>query len=179
MGLKKPLLLVNNKRLIDLAISRIQHLFKRVIVVVKEGMDAILPYETVFDHFEDFSPLFGIYEGLRHSDEKFNFVLACDMPFANPDLVSYMLKRAEEEDAHVVVPAYRGFFEPLFACYSKECLSNIEKAIESHNLKVTSFYRGLKVVELREDEVRKFDEKFLSFTNINTREDLERILLDG
>ncbi len=176
MGSSKPHLLVNNKRLVDIVASRLKTLFDETLVVVKKGMDIIDPYNTVKDNFDDYSPLFGILEGLKNSSSFINFVIACDMPFVQPELVRFLVRKASETQADAVVPVVNGYYEPLCAVYTKNCIKAIEEAIWEGNLKVTSFYSKVKVCAASEDLIKQYDESLWSFVNINTREDLKRVI---
>lgn len=176
MGSSKPHLLVNNKRLIDIVASKLKPLFDETIVVVKKGMDIIEPYNTVKDNFDGYSPLYGILEGLKNSSSFINFVIACDMPFVQPELIRFLVRKAGETQADVVVPVVNGFYEPLCAVYTKNCIKAIEESIREGNLKVTSFYSKVKVYAVPEDLIKQYDESLWSFVNINTREDLKRVI---
>lgn len=174
MGHSKPHLLVNNKRLIDLVSFQISDLFDELLVVLKGGMREISPYRCVYDNYQDYSPLFGIYTGILYSSSYYNFIIGCDMPFASRELVSFILREAEKSAADVVVPVVRGFYEPLFAVYSKNCIPTIERNIKNGVFKVTSFYDDVRLHVLSEETIMKYDSGLQSFVNINTREDLRK-----
>ncbi|MEO0230231.1 MAG: molybdenum cofactor guanylyltransferase [candidate division WOR-3 bacterium] len=176
MGQLKPHLLINNKRLIDIVASRIASLFSRVIVVSKKGMPPIENYDVVYDDYDEYSPLLGILVGLKYSESLVNFIIACDMPFVQPELVQFLLRMAEDRDADVVVPVNNGFYEPLCAVYSKRCIPFIEEEISQGNLKVTSFYPKVNTVSVPEYLLRQYDASLWSFFNINTKEDLKKAL---
>ena len=65
-------------------------------------------------------PLAGIETGLAASQSDLNFVLACDMPLVNADLVRYLAGLAEGYQA--VVSRLEGWPKPLHAVYRRECL---------------------------------------------------------
>jgi len=173
MGFPKPLLLINRKNLVEIIIERLKILFSEIIVVGK-GKQRIYGKEFIFveDLYEYHSPLVGIYSGLKVSKNQFNFIVACDMPFVNKNLVKYMLKITGDYD--VVVSIVRGYFEPLHAVYTKNTLNVIEEEIERGNLKVTSFYERVNVKEIPEKIVRKHDPELMSFINLNTPKDLKK-----
>jgi len=173
MGFQKPLLLVNRRNLIEIVIERLKDLFSEIIVGGK-GEQRIYGKEFIFveDLYDRRSPLVGIYSGLKASKNQLNFVVACDMPFVNRNLVKYMLKIAGDYD--VVVPVVRGYFEPLHTVYTKNTVNVIEEEIERGNLKVTSFYDRVNVKEIPEKIVRKYDPELMSFINLNTPKDLKK-----
>jgi molybdopterin-guanine dinucleotide biosynthesis protein A len=47
--------------------------------------------------------------------------------------------------------------------------------MDTGNLKITGFYKGLKTMVIPEADIKYFDPKGKMFMNVNTREDLERI----
>ncbi|HOK22578.1 MAG TPA: molybdenum cofactor guanylyltransferase [Candidatus Hydrothermia bacterium] len=179
MGELKPHTFVEESRLIDLVACKISSLFEEVLVVLKEGMDPIEPYYCVYDNFKDFSPLFGIHAGLTHANSFYSFIIACDMPFVRRELVSFLLEQADREGPDVVVPVIRGFYEPLFAVYSKNCIPFIESSISNGILKVTSFYNSVGIQEVPERLVLTCDPRLQSFVNLNTREDIKKAFLLG
>lgn len=173
MGFPKPLLLVNRKSLIEIIIERLKDLFSEIIVVGK-GEQRSYGKEFIFveDLYDQRSPLVGIYSGLKTSKNQLNFVVACDMPFVNKNLVKYMVGNAGDYD--VVVPVVRGYYEPLHAVYTKNTVNVIEEQIERENLKVTSIYDRVNVKEIPEKIVKKYDPELMSFINLNTPKDLKK-----
>ncbi len=116
----------------------------------------------------------GIYSGLIHSKNKYNFIAACDMPFINPRVVEYMKGFCGVYD--VIVPRTAKGIEPLHAIYSKNCIHNIEQKIAEGELKTSAFYPRLKVKEISEKKLTRFDPALLSFFNINTQTDYKKAL---
>ena len=99
-------------------------------------------------------------------------MVACDMPFLNPDLIARILTLRDNHDA--VVPVLDGFPEPTHAAYSKACLPHIERRLKSNQLRIAGFFEDVRVKLLSEDEVEPFDPEHLSFFNVNTPDDLAR-----
>lgn len=178
MGQPKPHLLVNNKRLIDFSVKNLSDIFDEVVVIIKKGHPPVEPYRCIEESFPEYAPIFGIYEGLRHSSTEVNMVIACDMPFINRELVKFLLKEAFEKEVDIVVPNINGYFEPLTAVYKKSCIPAIEESIKRGIYKLTSFYGSLRVLEISESKIREFDPELKSFLNINTKEDLKVLIND-
>jgi len=173
MGVPKPLLLINRNNIVDIIIKKLKILFSEIIVVGKTN-HRICGREFIFveDLYKYRSPLVGIYSGLKASKNQLNFVVACDMPFVNKNLVKYMLEITGNYD--VVVPVVRGYFEPLHAVYTKNIINVIEEEIGRGNFKVTSFYERVNVKKIPEHIVRKYDPELMSFINLNTPKDLKK-----
>jgi molybdenum cofactor guanylyltransferase len=120
------------------------------------------------------SPLRGIHAGLSISDLPYQFVAACDMPFLNLDLISYMETFAGRYDA--VVPRIGSYYQPLHAFYSRSCLEIIEHQIKLGYYKIIDFYSTINIRYIDETEISRFDPEQNSFININTWEDYKKAL---
>ncbi|MCK4437169.1 molybdenum cofactor guanylyltransferase [bacterium] len=173
-GLNKALLKLNGQSLMETIIGKLRNLFKEVIIVSSYPREyERLNLKVVKDLIPQKGPLGGIYSGLSSSKSSHSFVVACDMPFINPDLIRYMKVRIDNSD--VLIPMTREGYEPLHAFYSKNCLDVIRKQLDSEaSLKIVDFFDQVKVKYIEEEEVRKFDPDGLSFFNINTSGDLNK-----
>ena len=130
--------------------------------------------EVVVDCVRDFGPLAGICSALRRCSNKI-LVLAVDMPLVMREIAEELYKRCIEADA--VVPVWDdGKLEPLLACYSKSALSVIEKCIEMGERRVHKAIRMMKTIYYPVEKLRKFDPELISFFNVNSVEDYERLL---
>ena len=118
-------------------------------------------------------PLGGIYTGLLHSKDMYNFVVACDMPFINPELIKYMLGKISNYD--VVIPEYNNRLQPLCAIYSKSCIRPIEIELSKKNLKVINFLKYVKVKKITEKVVTRLNPEKRCFANINTPRDYQAV----
>lgn len=67
----------------------------------------------------------------------------------------------------VVIPRTKSGYEPLFAFYSKDCLSPIKRQMDSGNLKIIDFLPRVKIRAIGPEELSKFDPRRISFFNIN------------
>ena len=144
---------------------RLGRFFAETLVVGKDLPEHSSAYRSVLDSRKEQSPLVGIMCGLAASETDLCFVLACDLPFTTPDLVSYVLSLSKGWD--VVVPVVRGHYEPLIAAYRKSTCPIIESHLDQGILKVSSVFRDLAVREVPERDVRRYDRHLSSFTNLN------------
>ena len=174
MGRDKSFILFSGRPLIEVVIDKISALCNDLIIVTNDPQ----PYEKYslrveIDILKDKGPLGGIYTGLMYSKDKYNFVVACDMPFLNHDLMQYMVKEADGYD--VVIAENKNRLEPLCAVYSKNCIKRIEKEFSKGSLKITDFLKYVKVRTITEDETAEFDLDGRWFVNVNTLEDYRRL----
>lgn len=173
-GRNKALEIFEGKRLIDRAVESLRPFCDPVFVV---SNDLGLYYDVRATLIQDFiprqGPLVGIYTSLIFSPNDWVLVRATDMPFPAPELLMLLLELKEGFD--VVVPVYRDWFEPLFALYSRRCIPVIAQQIEEGERKAAAFYGKVKVNAVSEKIWRSADPEALSFKNINTPEDWERL----
>jgi molybdopterin-guanine dinucleotide biosynthesis protein A len=170
---QKAFIEINGLTIIESLISKLAPLFNKIIIVANDPEKYLaFDLQVVADLIPEKGPLGGIYTGLSFSDETYNFVIACDMPCVNSDLVSYM---AELEGYDAVIPKIGENIEPLHALYSKDCINAIKDQLDRGELKIRSLLPHLKVKYLEEDIIRKYDPEGQSFININTENDLREI----
>lgn len=165
--------------LISRVIRRLQSLTNETVVVVNSearGEELPLPdaARIVVDIYPDSGSLGGIFSGLAAAVNDWGFVVACDMPFLNEELISRMLTLRQDCDA--VVPVLDGYPEPTHSAYSKACLPHIERRLKANQLKIAGFFDDVRVRTVTDDEVDALDAERLSFFNVNTLEDLERAI---
>lgn len=176
LGSYKALETINNESFIQRVVSSLIFFNSDIIVVIGKGQQ--LPEFTsypklriVTDAYPGKGPLVGIYTGLLASASCYNLVVACDMPFLNQALLSYMLKISA--GFGVAIPRLGDCLEPLHAVYSKNCLSVIKKLLFEGNYKIDRLFSLVKVRYVEAGEIDRFDPEHLSFFNINTKADLE------
>ena len=172
MGADKAFLTVAGMPMIEHVLRALRKSVEHVIIVTNSP-EAYASYEAliVTDADEKRGPLTGIYSGLLRSQDDYNVVVACDMPFLNPKLLTYMAGLAEEYDA--VLPKIGDFAEPLHAVYRRRLLPVIEKHIAMDRRRIQNIFTGLRVRYVTENEIDRFDPLRRSFINLNTPEQYE------
>ena len=176
LGHDKILENVGNKSLLEQVISRIESLSREIIIVTAEERNfPQLVYQPKLKVVSDILPgkgsLGGIYTGLVAADSFYNLVIACDMPFLNQALLSYMIEVSDGFD--FVIPRINSLFEPLHAIYSKNCVAPIEFILKQGRKVIIELFDFVKVRYVEAEEIDRFDPQPLSFFNINTKKDLE------
>ena len=179
LGRDKAIELFGEVPLIARVIGRLSALTNETVVVVNNearGGELPLPDDTrvAVDIYPESGSLGGIFSGLTAANSDWGFVVACDMPFLNTDLIAHMLTLREDYDA--VVPLLDGYPEPTHAAYSKACLPHIESRLKAGQLKIAGFFDDVRVRYVSESEIYNFDAELLSFFNVNRPDDLERAL---
>lgn len=171
----KALLPYGRKVLIEGIRDVLAGLFTEVLVVTNTpAVYHFLDVPAVEDRIKGKGPLGGIHAGLSACRAPCAFVVACDMPFVNPDLVRYMagLRERGEAPPAVVVPFVAGEYEPMHALYDRQCLPFIEQRLRGGERRIISFYPDVTVKTVTEEEIRHFGSPEILFYNINTPDDL-------
>ncbi len=166
MGFPKHELAIGETSILERIHQRLGDLFDETIVTGRGISTPNQKIRIAEDRHSERAALVGIHAGLSASRTDLTFVIACDMPYIEPGLVSHLLCAAA--DADIVVPVIRGYYEPLCAVYRTTCLRPIGRSIEGGILKIIPFYREVRVREIHEQEIREFDPNLRSFVNLNT-----------
>ncbi len=180
MGQNKALMRLGDETLISRTLKRLQIVTDETIVIANS---AHLYSKLNVRVYEDLIPksgaLGGVYTGLTHAVNNSVLCVACDMPLLQPKLLSYLLSVLGEHDA--VVPYTREMegsnpmLQTLCAVYSRRCNGVIRQMLEEGELRLHALSDRIKVRRVPPGEWRKFDPDGLSFVNVNTREDFERV----
>ncbi len=175
MGLNKAFLEINGERLIDRTVKLFRQLFSEVILVTNEPLLYLdQDIALVTDIYKGKGPMGGLYSGLFYASFAHAFLCACDIPYLNVEFIRYMTGKASEYD--VVVPETADGFHPLHAIFSRRCLSSIKSLLIRDRLKMTACFKGMRVLYIPESVIRSFDPECRMFLNINTEQDLQRVL---
>ena len=175
-GRSKATAVVGGVTVLQRVIGVLGPLSRQVIVVTSpEKADIAVGNGVVLvtDAYPGRGPLGGIYTGLARVESDLAIVVACDMPFLNPALLSRMVELTKGYDA--VVPRLAGtMVEPLHAVYAQTCLAPMKARLEAGQLSIAPLLRELRVRYLEKEEYLPLDPRMLSFFNINYPEDLDR-----
>jgi len=175
MGSDKAFLKLDGVTMIERVLLALHTIADQIIVVTNSpqrygDFDA----RVVTDKVSKRGPLTGIYSGLVSSKDEYNFIVACDMPFLEHRLISYMTELTGGYD--IVVPCMQGRMEPLHAIYSKQLLPVIEKRLQENVQQLQGLFSEARIRQVTEEEIDRFDPKRRSFININTPEEYKEAL---
>ncbi|PLX95436.1 MAG: hypothetical protein C0621_03725, partial [Desulfuromonas sp.] len=113
--------------------------------------------------------LAGVHAAVHHARNDKVFVVACDMPSLNPEVVSALCEHADEGD--VVLPVGEDGAQPLHALYDKRCLPAMERVLDAGQRRIVRFFNAVTVVEVPAASLNHLDPQQCSFRNINTPEE--------
>src|SRR3990172_1865662 len=175
MGADKAFLNFAGKPIIEHILGALSKVCSGVIIVTNSPERyASFDATVVIDAMNVRCPLTGIYSGLFRSDEDYNFVTACDMPYLNAGLVAYMGEQARGFE--VTLPRIGELIEPLHAVYHRGLLPRIESRLGRDQRDIRGLFENAGIRYITEEEIGRFDPEKRSFRNLNTRKEYEEAL---
>ncbi len=140
MGQDKAHLKLDGRPLISIVIERLRQVCSDAVIVTSdaEQFHQMTLTPIIRDIFPNVGVLGGLHAGLTAASCELALVVACDMPYLMPDLLTAFADWASGFD--VVVLRQGEYVEPLHAAYRKTCLPAIEHAIRTGKRRVISFF---------------------------------------
>lgn len=132
-----------------------------------------LNYPLIEDEYKEIGPIGGIYTALSSIQEEYVFITACDMPFVNGELITFLYDQLDATTSCVVMSDQEGRFYPLGGIYSKSILPLVKEHIAEGNYRLGSLLKRAHAKIIPLDQA-PFKEKLL--WNINTPEEYKRLL---
>lgn len=152
MGKNKAFLSIQDERIIDRLVVLLGSLFPETIIISNNTeIYRYLGVRVKPDVLPNMGPLGGIHAGFIHTSYEYNFIVACDLPFLQKEIISYLVGVSKGND--VTVPKIRGHLQPLCAVYSRACLPVIQRYLENSDKKVVAFYPEIRVRHVDEIEI--------------------------
>lgn len=176
MGKNKALLELGPHVVIEIVVEVLKTIFEEIIVVTNTPQlySLLKGVRFVSDALEstEKKSIIGLYTGILEAKNNYVFVVACDMPFLNADLVHYMIDQMGDEDT--LVPHINGYYQPLHAIYHKNSLSYIKALLDSSNYKISDLFdcfEDLKVKKINDEILDRLKITENCFLNMNTHQD--------
>jgi len=177
----KALITLGDKPLLLHVVEKVLGLTHETVVVIGKNNEidnytTILPSKVTIlkDTVEGKGPLVGILTGMQKMRSEYTVILPCDSPFIKREVIKCLFKKAQGTDA--AIPRWpNGDIEPLHAVYRiSPSISAAETALRKDELLIVDMIKRLdKVFYVNTDELKEFDQKLISFFNINNQEDLK------
>lgn len=183
MGQDKAGLVFCGKPLVQWVFERARAVADEILVIANEPEKyPFLDCSIYTDEIPGSGPLGGLYTALLHARYSSVGVLACDMPFANPDLLAFEQNLLLSASVDVVIPQTGKGLEPFHAVYRREtCLPLVRAALQNGETRVVDWLRNARVAYLQPRDVQLFDPYQMAFHNLNTPEQVlmaERIFME-
>ncbi len=176
MGQDKSQLTLAGMTMLEIIVEKLGKVFDEIIVV-GESEEQTRNLPVIFTRDIIVKPvknsLTGVHAGLIRSSSDYSLVVACDMPFLNLNLLEY-LSEYPVKDYDLVVPLIKDCHQSLHAVYSKRCVDYIAEHLNQDYYRIGYFITQINTKYISQQEIEKYDPEFLSFLNINTREEFKR-----
>jgi len=172
-GADKATLSVGGRSVLARQLTVLRALTPHLLIVTRDGST---PHGTgvqvVTDEVAEAGPLGGIWTALRHAATSRVLVVACDMPFLSPRLLTALVEAVE--GAEVALPRDAWGLHPLCACYQTHVAAHLGRCIDTGVLAVRDAIGPLVVREIGPAAVQALDESGRALWNVNTPEDYAR-----
>lgn len=175
MGSDKALLPFLGRPLILRLLNRIAWIADEVVVTSNQPEHYwFLGLTPVPDLLPGLGALGGLYTALNAATHPYVAVVACDMPFASPEIFLAELALLRETGADAVIPRSEAGTEPFHAVYRCEtCLPHVREALESGKRRADAWFERVNIRYMGGEELVQYDPDMLAFFNINTPEEFK------
>lgn len=173
MGENKATRLFDGEPLLQRVARRLAPVADELLVIGPETpLVPVSGWRWVGDLVPGAGPLGGLYTALTATTCPRLFLVACDMPLVQPELVRAMLVlAASRDDADVIALRTSQRLEPLHAVYTRRCLPAVEQSLASGDFAMRSLLARLAVSTVASAFVERNDPHGVSALNVNTPED--------
>jgi molybdopterin-guanine dinucleotide biosynthesis protein A len=173
-GENKSFLKLDNQFVIEKIIEVLKQIFSEIIIVTndKTAYSMFSECKIATDYYREIGPLGGIHAALQNAKHENVFIVSCDMPFLNKNLILKQISSHITEKSNITIPVLHNFKEPLHGIYCKNVLTSIENFIQTTDkYKIIGFFDLVKVnyFEVNQNKIK-------AFTNINNPEDYKILI---
>ncbi len=173
-GEDKLLYRIGDLRTIDYVIKAAKSVCSKVYVVSKDREKfGDVEAQVMEDVLPDQAPIVGLYTALRESSTGRALILSGDVPLIKPEVLKLL---AEEYREPATLFSSEGKLHPLIGIYSRSLLPVLEDYLKLGRRSMVGFLESVSYKVIPEEKLRKVDPKLLSLLNMNTKEDLSRLL---
>ncbi len=166
MGQEKGLVEFKGKPLIQYGIDLLSEFTDTILIGSSNPEYLAFGMEMVPDEIVGKGPVAGLAALLKRSNTPWNLVLACDLPFLQPELVVALLEAAGTNQA--VIPVSQGMAEPLAGLYHSDLAEYFQLEIAKGNLALHKILQSCQVCYLETDGLLlKYPHLFVNFNALD------------
>ncbi|MGZ6364404.1 MAG: molybdenum cofactor guanylyltransferase [Ktedonobacteraceae bacterium] len=182
MGTNKALLPLPGNQVVTFVehlVSLLESSCSETLIVARDrdqARDYVFPgVRITFDETPGMGPLMGLYSGLSAIHTTHALVVAVDLPYVQPAVLSFLISQPLPADA-LLVPMIHTIPQVLLALYPRSILPLAKEQLLQGRRDVRCLLQVAPVQFIEEAQLLKIDPRLRSFQNINTPEDLQRVL---
>lgn len=134
MGRNKSFLEFEGLTAIQRTVNLIQSIFCEAIIITNTPNEyGFLNLKIFRDIYEGKGPLSGIHSGLINSNTADNFIISCDLPLMNKEMIEYICNFNTDKD--ITICKSKGKLQNLAGRYSKKVTSITESILSNSRSK--------------------------------------------
>jgi molybdopterin-guanine dinucleotide biosynthesis protein A len=176
MGSDKALLPFLGQPMILRLLHRLAGIADEILVTSNHPENyRFLGLSPIADMLPGYGALGGLYTALSAAGHPYVAVVACDMPFASPELFAEELLILRQTSVDAVIPRLESGAEPFHAVYRRDtCSPYIRAALDAGKRRMDAWFSQANIHYLAPEEILLYDPDQLAFLNINTLEELRK-----
>tara|TARA_B100001105_G_scaffold142396_1_gene114140 strand:- start:4 stop:621 length:618 start_codon:yes stop_codon:yes gene_type:complete len=172
-GSNKAEIMLKDKKLIDYTLEKIKSKFKKIIIVSNNLNFS--NYTTIKDCIDgQLGPLAGVLSAMKWAKingDVFNWIVTfpCDTPFFNISLIEKFKKASKTQDSKLYFAKAKNKRHNIFGLWSLDLIDQLEEDLLVNSIRKVEDWAneiGVKTINFE-------NEKYDTFFNINTKEDLK------
>ncbi len=174
----KALLKLGDRFVIEIVADVMKNVFSEVLLSTNKSEEySFLNLQVIKDIYKQKGPLSGIHASLVHSPTEKIFLISCDMPLINIEMIKFIADY--KSDKKIIIPKSNGRTHQLCGVYSKSLIRDIEEIISASG--EVKHYKGsiYELIEKVSAEIVDVESlpfnKENTFLNMNSLEDYELI----
>jgi molybdopterin-guanine dinucleotide biosynthesis protein A len=173
-GINKSKIVFEGKPIISRIIETLDNIFDEIIIVTNtpEEFREYNNCKIIGDQLINKGPLGGIHSALIETGKEAVFVVACDMPMLDRNIIIRQIEFYNNKGCDILIPKINQYIEPLHGIYRKTMTPILSAYLEvKNNYAVREFCTTADAdvcyFELKESEINA-----RVFTNINSPSDI-------
>ncbi len=160
--------------IIETIVKILEPSFRELFIISNSAQDySHIKLDIYPDIIPGYGPISGIHSALKHSRAQRIFIVACDMPALNINLINWMC--SIDTWAPIVIPELNEGMEPLHAIYHKSLTPLLETIISTGKTGMQRIIKQLPYRSVSYTEIKRFCPDLLCLKNTNTLEELKRL----
>jgi len=161
------------KPLIEHVLDKLSPQVDEIIISTGDGNDKYPAYhfrQIIDNTYNDGGPLVGIYSAMLVCNTDYLLVASCDAPYMPNDLGATMTNRIGKDNTNVCMLSDSKKIYPLPCLLHRELKESLKNYLDEGNRKVVTW------LQQQSASLLNYPDSSTIFTNINTSDDLTRVI---